>query len=889
MGYTLSHPNQFNACLLQLALFMQGQFMQGQAPSHQHKDLIMTAYRAPLPCLIGLLMLLCSPLSAAPGLPADFDADPGIPSPAEFFGFEVGEWHPRHDQIHAYLTELAARSDRVRIETIGQTHGLRPLTLLTFTSPQRLGDLDRIRADRLRASRAGDGPLVVWLGYAVHGNEASAASAAVVTAYYLAASREAQVLEWLDNMVIVMEPVLNPDGLDRFAHWVNSHRGIHPPGDSADREHHEAWPSGRTNYYWFDLNRDWLPLVHPESQARMAHYHQWRPHVLADHHEMGHNSTYFFQPGVPERVNPLMPNDNQSLTAAIAEFHAAWLDAAGEPYYTRESFDDWYTGKGSTYPDLTGGVGILFEQGSSRGHVQDTVYGRRHFRDAIANQVGTSLSTLAGSWSVSNQLIAYQRRTLADNPVAHAGWVLADGGDPVRAQRLVALLLKHHITVHPVTSAVEVGGRSYGPGQAWVIPAAQDMARLLQSILTPTEITEVEVFYDVSTWPLGLSFNLPLSSVRRLPAHGEALQAAPTVAVAAPSAEALAWLMPWNQAGAPAALAALLAEGYRVQVLTQPTQPRVQGARRTLVRGSVLVHSGLQASALPAVGARLQALAAQHQVEVLAVESGLVHSGLDLGSPSAPVLQPINVAMLVGPGVRANHAGYLWHWFDHRLQQPLTQLDWARLARVDLSAYSHLILPDGNYGFLSSAQRGQLEQFVRNGGVLIAARGAAAWVEQLDLGWNWVAGQGDDDASEESSRRPYDAFTLDQARTLIGGSVLSVNLDITHPLAFGYMQSELPVFRRGRHRLRSLNDPYAQVAVYAEQPLRSGYLSEPNRQRLAGTPSLAASRHGRGAVVRMADDVVFRGYWAGTEPLLANALFFTQVIRSTRSLDEGEE
>lgn len=843
----------------------------------------MTANRAFLPALLGLLMLLWTPLYAAPGLPADFDPDPSVPSPAEFMGFEPGEWHPRHDQIHAYLTELAARSDRVQIETIGQTHGLRPLTLLTFASPERQDEVAQIRADRQRASRAGDGPLVVWLGYSVHGNEASGATAAVVMAWYLAAARNEQVQEWLDNMIIVMEPVLNPDGLDRFAHWVNSHRGVHPSADQADREHHEAWPNGRTNYYWFDLNRDWLPLVHPESQARLAHYHLWRPHVLTDHHEMGHNSSYFFQPGVPDRVNPLMPNDNQSLTAAIAEFHAEWLDAAGEPYYTRESFDDWYAGKGSTYPDLTGGVGILFEQGSSRGHVQDTVYGRRHFADAVANQVGTSLSTLAGSAAIADQLIAYQRATLAENPVAHAGWVLADGGDPGRAARLLELLLRHNIAVHPVTSRVDVAGQSYGPGQAWVIPAAQDMARLLQSILTPTEITDVEVFYDVSTWPLGLSFNLPLQSVRRLPAHGEALAQAPDLNISTPAQQAVAWLMPWSQAGAPAALAALLAEGYRVQALTEPTRPRLSagGSAPELVRGSVVIHPGLQPSQLPDIGERLQSLASTHQVEVLAAERGLVQTGVDLGSPSAPVLEPIRVAMLVGPGVRANHAGYLWHWFDHRLQQPLTHLDWARLGRVQLSDYSHLILPDGNYGFLSASARSQIERFVRDGGVVIAARGAASWVEQLDLDWDWA--QSDNDgSSQDAERRAYGDFTLDRARTVIGGSVLSVDLDITHPLAFGYRQNELAVFRRGRHQLRTLANPYAQVAVYRDQPLVSGYLSASNRERLAGTPSLAVSRHGRGSVVRMADDVVFRGYWAGTEPLLANALFFTQLVGPTR-------
>lgn len=853
----------------------------------------------PLPLIVSRVIyrfcafvLLCFPglvLAATElGLPEHFDPDPAIQSPAEFLGFEPGQRHPRHDQIVAYLDYLASVSDRVSMERIGQTHELRPLTLLAFSAPERQADLAALRADRQRASLAGEGPAVVWLGYSVHGDEASAASAAVVMAWYLAADRTPEVRAWLEDLVILMEPVLNPDGLDRFAHWVNMHRGQHPSADPHDREHHEAWPRGRTNAYWFDLNRDWLPLVHSESQSRMAQYHQWRPHVLGDWHEMGANSSYFFQPGVPERNNPLTPERNFELTASIAEFHGRLLDQAGEPFYARETFDDYYVGKGSTYPDLTGGVGILFEQGSARGHVQDTVYGTRTFTDAVANQVRTSISTVQGSHELADALIAYQAEFFAQGRreagrSGQAGWLLGDDGDPARAGALINLLLQHDIRVLPVTEAITIRGRRHAPGSAWAIPADQDHYRLLRAILDPVLDLPMETFYDVSSWPLGMAWNLPLETTRRLPALGAALDTAPARPLPDVPREALAWVVPWNQHSAAPLLAALLAEGYRVQTFTRPARISLQeGGERELVRGSLVIHHGLQPEDNEPVGGRLAELSSRFNAEVLATGRGLVVTGTDLGSPSVPVLEPVRPALLVGQNLRATHAGYIWYWFDQVLEQPLTQLDWQRLGAVQLRDYTHLILPDGNYAALPESIAPQMAQFVLDGGILMAARGAASWVESLELDWPFVEDEADTEPMGPPERRAYADFRDDFARELIGGSALAVNLDITHPLAFGYERSELVVMRRGTQRLRHVDNPYTAVALYTEEVLASGFLSARNRERLAGTPALSVTRHGRGVVVRMPDDYLFRGYWAGSERLFANALFFSRLVGPTR-------
>jgi hypothetical protein len=825
--------------------------------------------------------MACCPLATAQdiGLPASFDRDADIMSPGAFWGFEIGEYHPRHDQIVAYFEYLAETSDRVSLEVSGYSHDRRPVVMAIFAHPDR--DVPQIKANRRNASRAGTGPLVAWMGYSVHGNEASAASAAVQTAYYLAASEDAEVSRWLDEMVIVMEPVLNPDGLDRFAHWVNMHRGQHPSSDPNDREHNEVWPNGRTNYYWFDLNRDWMPQVHPESRARMAQYYAWQPHLVTDFHEMGRNSTYFFQPGVPGRNNPLTPPEVFELTTEIATYHAKAMDEASQPYYTKESFDDYYVGKGSTYPDITGGIGILFEQGSARGHIQDTDFGKRTFADAISNQVITSLSSLRAASANSAELIDYQQRFFAsakDLAVddRQAGWVLGDGNDPAKANILIDRLLHHQIEIYPATEAVRIDGDDYSIGSAWVIPANQDQYRLLQSLFEPITELSMETFYDVSTWPLGLSYDLPISKVRRLPSYGSRLTEAPTFVGSDIDQEAIAWVIPWDQYQASAVLAGLMAQGYRVQATTNP----MMVGDNDLVRGSLVIHRGNQPKHLTSVASILSELVKDHPVVVMSLNSGLAQNGPDIGSPSIPVLPAVRAAMLVGEGVNVYNAGYIWYWFDQYLKQPIAKIDTSQVRQVDWSNYTHVILPEGAYARLGSSFSQGIKDFVRGGGIVIANRSAAKWIESVDLDWDWAKEANDDD--KDSDRRPYEDHSLDFAREVIGGSALSINLDITHPLGFGYTDSELTVFRRGAHVLKTDTNHYTRAGIYEDPVLKSGYLGEGNQAILPNTPALVATRHGRGAVVRMADDYLFRGYWLGTERVFANAVFFSPLIGTTR-------
>ena len=349
-------------------------------------------------------------------LPEDVTYNTAIPTPEDVLGYVPGTWHVSHDKLVSYMKVLAKASDRIHIEQQGLTYEDRPLLLLTITSPENHNRLEAIRQDHLALTETASErlntnelPVVVYQGFSIHGNEPSGSNAALVAAYYLAAAQGPKINELLKHTVILFDPSLNPDGLQRFAYWANTNKSKHINTDPQDREYDEVWPGGRTNHYWFDMNRDWLPVQLPESRARIATFHKWHPNILTDHHEMGSNSSFFFQPGIPSRTHPLTPALNQELTKNIGNYHAKALDNIGSLYYTEEDYDDFYYGKGSTFPDINGSIGILFEQASSRGHAQETDNGVLTFPFTIRNQFTAALSTLDAAVGMRTELLDYQR------------------------------------------------------------------------------------------------------------------------------------------------------------------------------------------------------------------------------------------------------------------------------------------------------------------------------------------------------------------------------------------------------------------------------------------------------------------------------------------------
>ncbi|HRX92774.1 MAG TPA: M14 family metallopeptidase, partial [Chitinophagaceae bacterium] len=425
-------------------------------------------------------------------LPANTSYNPSIPKPKDIIYHEVGEWHITHDRLVNYMKAVAAAApERVKLETMGFTYESRPQVLLIITSPSNHKKLEEIRqqhillSDPSRSSSVNidNMPIVVWIGHSIHGNEPSGANASLLTAYYLAAAQGKYIDDLLEHVVILFDPSFNPDGLQRFSTWANQHKSKNLVADPASREFNEVWPGGRYNHYWCDINRDWLPAVHPESQHRLEWFHRWKPNILTDHHEQGSNATFFFQPGVPSRVNPLTPEKNQQLTEKLAAFHAHSLDSIGSLYFTKENYDDFYYGKGSTYPDINGCIGILFEQASSRGHARETSNGLLTFPFTIRNQFVTALSTLEGARVLRKEFLAWQRefyKNAESNSGSVNGYVFGDKYDEARTNLFIKMLLRHQIQVNELGDDWKNG--EFEKGKSYAVSLKQPQSTLIKAI-----------------------------------------------------------------------------------------------------------------------------------------------------------------------------------------------------------------------------------------------------------------------------------------------------------------------------------------------------------------------------------------------------------------------
>jgi hypothetical protein len=834
--------------------------------------------------LLAFSSLLAQPTSVDLGyyLPQDVSYRADIPTPASVLGFQLGEWHVSHDKLVQYLSTVAAASDRMVIDTIGYTYEQRPLLHLRVSSPANLARLEDIRQAHLQLSDPAvsanlsldELPVVVNMGYSVHGNEPSGSHASLLLAYYLAAAEGDAITTMLDQMVVIIDPSLNPDGLNRFAHWANSHQSLTSFNLSARaREHNESWPGGRTNHYWFDLNRDWLLVQHPESRARVTQFHRWKPNFLTDYHEMGSNNTYFFQPGIPSRNNPLTPAKVFDLTRQVAGYHAKALDQIGSLYYTEESFDDFYYGKGSTYPDINGGVGILFEQASSRGHAQETDHGILTLAFTIRNQITTSLSTLAACQALRLEMLTHQRdfyqsalKEAAQD--ARAGFVFTGGPDLTRSHALLALLLHHQIEVKPLTDEVMIGGQRYAPQEAFFVPLAQPQYRLVRALFEqPTEFTD-SLFYDVSAWTLPLAFGLPFSAVKTAQirsALGDAtgLRTVPAPQPTPTPKSSYAYAFEWHGYYAPRALNRLFEAGLRAKVATSPF---VAGGH-AFARGSILLPLQGQPLEMDSIHALMTKISAADELTVYALPTGLTE-GVNLGSPSFEALTAPKVLLVVGEGASGYETGEVWHLLDQRIHLPLTLVEMGELDRVDLDAYTTIVMVNGSYGSISAAS---LRRWMSEGGTLIATKSAVAWAASQGIGNLTLLSPESDTSLKDLTYANQDNV---RGAQVLGGAICQARLDRSHPLGYGFQQDTIAVFRNSTRYIEASDNPAITPLRYTQTPLMSGYASPENVRRMAGTGVVNTYRVGQGRLIAMVDNPNFRAFWYGTNKLFLNAIFF---------------
>ena len=831
------------------------------------------------------LLLTAGAVSAQPAVPLAIDYavggttayDPSVPTPADVLGYTIGERHTRPEEVVRYVEAVAAASPRVEVGFHGTTYEGRQLIHATVSTPANLARLEEIRAQNLRLSEApgtvsdaevGQMPVVVYQGYSVHGDEATGTEAALVYLYHLAAG-QGEVEDLLANAVVLIDPMLNPDGRDRFVDWVNGNRGGVAVPDDQDREHNQPWPGGRTNHYLFDLNRDCLPTALQESRGRMAWWHTWRPQVSTDHHEMGGEATFFFQPGIPSRNNPNTPEATFALTADIADFHAAALDEIGSLYYSRESFDDFYYGKGSTYPDVNGAVGILFEQASSRAlEVETDQNGLLTYAFGVRNQFATSVSTLRAAVALRERLLR-NARDFYDDGIDDGAYVIALDQNRTRAQALAQALQRSRVEVYRSDREVEVDGRRVPAGEALVVPLNQAQGRLVDAAMERTLEYGDSLFYDVSTWTFPLAYGADVAEVSRAGGLlGEPVEVTFDGGTLVGGVARTAYVIRWNRYFAPRALRRLQDAGVRVRLATSPFSAASGGAVREFDRGTLVVPVRNAGAPTDSVHAIVRRAVALDHVEAFALDTGYTPTGNDLGSREWPVLQPARVALVAGPGTSPYGVGEVWHLLSERFGQGVSLVDADDIGRADLDRYTVLIMAEGFYGNVDSAATAAVRSWVRGGGTLVATEGGARWAARAGF--------------VETESRPAPNDSTDYAYTdrptargaqAIGGSIFEVALDPTHPVAYGY-GDRVAVFKGDT----ALFEPAeggagVDVGVFTQSPVLSGYVSRQNLERLPGAAAIKADRVGRGAVVLLDFDPAFRAFWWGTDGLLLNAVY----------------
>ncbi|WP_300542380.1 M14 family zinc carboxypeptidase [Maricaulis sp.] len=851
-----------------------------------------------LTALAGALAAMTSLAHAEPIEFYQVDAmpyDESVPAPEDVLGFGVGERPVRHDQMVTYLTQLAELSDRITVETIGHTHEGRPILFFVVTSPENHARLDAIREAHLAQLEPGaqpaDLPAVVWLNYGVHGAESAGMDAAIPTLYHYAAAEGLEIEADLREAVILITAIFNPDGHSRRVNHVETFGGTVPVTDP-DHEQHNLWTEARTNHYWFDLNRQWLLQTQPESQAWLRQWHRWKPMVSADFHEMGTESTFYFHPGEPRRRNPLIPERARELTRGIAQHHINFLDSEARLYTSEEGFDNFYVGKGSTYPQVNGSLGILFEVGAARGGLIEADRGLVRHADNVRTHFRTSLTTVSGALAQRDEIGAYQRQFFNDamrqarNDDDRA-FVFTAEGDPVRAAFFLDLLDRHDIRVNALARDVEIDEQAYRAGEAYVVELAQPQYTMIRSIFDRVTEFEENVFYDVSGWTLPLAYDLDYAALGgRFNAGllGEAVEPAP-IGREAPEPSSYGYVLRWSDYYAPRALYRLLDNDIRVRVATEPATISTPQGDLEFGPGAVFVPLVGQELGRRAIHDLVARAATEDGVAVYSVTSGSTAGGSpDLGDSSGfrSVERP-EVLLLFGDGLTSYDAGEVWHQLDHRMHIPVTLRRKDEISGLDWSRYTHLVIVGGGNTSLPEAARDRIAQWIReDGGILVATRQAAEMAQGAFLGVE-AAEEEDEAEAEPLERRNYADMAIDDAEHVIGGALFAGDLDTTHPIGFGYADRFLALHRNTTLTLeRPEDDPFAVVVEYTDAPLLSGYASQRRRDEIGGTPAVVAQRLGSGTVILFADNPNFRATYRGNEKMFMNAVFFGGLIDRAR-------
>lgn len=816
----------------------------------------------------------------------DFDA--AVPKPKDVLGFEIGQQHCDWGDIVKYMETLADNSPRVSIRTTGTTYQFRPFIEVVITSERNQSKLEELRANHLLlsdASKSGDldienMPCVVKFNYSIHGNESSAYNASIPVAYLFAASKDPMVRKILDDCIIIICPSANPDGSNRFATYVNTTRSNTDVSDLNSWEFSETWPVSRGNHYFADCNRDYLMVQHPEGINAVSTYLHWRPNIMTDQHEQGAARTFYFSPGEPSRVHPLIPEGNYEMTAGVSSNIAGEFDKIHSGYYSGEGYDNYYIGKGSAYGAMHGSICLLYEQGQTRGHLRNTSNGVRSFPWTVRNQAVASYATAISGMKMRKQLLEYQRKFYKDaekenKSLETKGYVFNARGNKGLLYHFLKDMAIHKISVHSLSKDVEVDGRRYTAKDSYIIPVGQNESKMVRTVMDKMDHFEDSIFYDISAWTFPMAYNLDCSLLKSTTGLvGEKVECSafePGTVIGGKSD--VGYIFGTGELYSHKVIFDLLGAGVYVNVSNNPITVETDGKKIKLGYGAVQVMASNQPVSSDSIYKIVSNAARQSGVAVYSLSSCTM-PGLDFTSPSfSPVKLP-KVAILANEGMGVTETGEAWFLLDRRFQMKPVMLKKTNLTDKILGNYNVIVMSNG-IPALTKGSEEALKKWVADGGTLIAYGKSYGYLKSLGL--LDVKTKKPATYADSASNTSFAKMKEEKVTNPISGVILNCNIDKTHPLCWGLDQKQIPVMKIRKGNLVYLRDPSANYLTplrYTKNPRLSGHISVCNEKLIGNTPAVFVKPYKSGKVIFFADNPLFRSQWFGTTKLFMNAIFF---------------
>lgn len=813
-------------------------------------------------------------------------------SPSEFLGYELGtQWTPHH-RVADYFRHVASSTSLATLRSYGETNEGRELLLATLSSPGNMERIEQIRTDNLKRAGlmegdpAGEPVGIVWLSYNVHGDETSSSEAAMKTIYELVRPDNGEARQWLGNTVVIMDPMVNPDGRDRYVNWYRQVAGDRMNVDPDAREHDQPWPGGRTNHYYFDLNRDWAWLTQKESRLRVAEYQEWLPHIHVDFHEQSYNDPYYFAPGA-EPFHLAITEWQREFQYIIGRNHARYFDRNDWLYFTREVFDLFYPSYGDTYPIFNGAIGMTYEQGGGGSAGLGVIRSEGDtltLTDRLTHHHTTGLSTVEVASEHSGRMIeefaSYYETAQSEPRGEYKTYVIRGDANPDQLRSLLELLDRHRVRWGKAPGERSVTGYNYRTGETeeveitaddYLVSAYQPKSVMARILFEPRPELTDSLTYDITTWEQHYAFGVEGYALesRIDPVPGEA----PAEEVDNRfSGTPYAYLARWEDLDDVRMLAELLKNDVSVRYASESFS--IEGEE--YAPGSLVITRNGNSALGERFDRLVQRIATRHGEQLQAVSTGFVDSGPDFGSSAVEYLERPRVLLLSGEGTSSGSVGEIWHFFDRQIDYPVTLVSASEFGGVELDDYDVLILPSGYYGgTLSGGRMDEIREWVSGGGRLVAVEGANGFLEGEDgFALREKPEEEGEEPQEEVQAVPYTERQREYVPSSNAGSVFRVAMDSTHPLGYGYGEEYFS--------LKLDSDAYEyldqgwNVGVTREGSHMSGFVGHEAEQRIENTLTFGVQGMGGGSVVYMVDNPLFRAFWHNGKLLFANAVFMVE-------------